>query len=155
MATLKRTVTKKTLQNQKSVKQNKKKVTRPNVTKKKIFPTEVKKQDIVLHNLKEEQILIKPKNNKIKKVIYSFLFALFIILGAIFIGYTLYEPIETGASGSDFLNCKYGEWVETEVPFCLVSPEGKYFENDRIIYVYQEETGTCIKKTREKICSYQ
>lgn len=159
MATLKKNVTKKTLQNKKNVKSSKKKVTKQKVTKKKISPNELKKKEII-QNLKEEviqeeQIFEVVKGNKIKKVIASCGLVFFILFGAFILGYTLYEPIETVAGDSNFLQCEYSEWTEEEVTFCLVSPEGKYFENDRIIYIYQEETGNCIKKTRQKYCSYK
>lgn len=120
------------------------------------------KKEETIKELKEEVVVLeqsseifKSEKPKSLKIIFSVLFILVIFGGAFALGYLLYEPIETVASNSDSLHCEYGEWEETEVPFCLVSPDGKYFENDRIIYIYQEETGTCIKKTREKNCSYK
>ncbi len=78
--------------------------------------------------------------------------ASFILIGAIALGSLLYRPIVTVAETSKG-DCKYGEWSEERIPFCLVSPEGKYFSNDRVVYEYEQNTGMCIKKTRSKSCS--
>lgn len=116
------------------------------------IPVEVPVQKVVEVDLSEL------KNEKSKKSFRHFitraLLSTFVIVGGITIGVALYKPIETTASGSMDANCTYGEWKEQNVTYCLVSPDGKYFSNDTVIYEYNKDTGMCIKKTRVKTCHY-
>lgn len=151
--------------NLKSTKKQTKKVGKASTPKKiKAKKNSSTKEKVVLEVTvpKEEkriiEIELKDSKEEKKKSFFSifskFALPIFVIIGGVMLGIFLYTPIDTIASNSSDLNCTYGDWKEESVSFCLISPDGKYFSNDSVIYEYNEDTGMCIKKTRTKTCHY-
>lgn len=103
----------------------------------------------------EKVIEVEDDAREIKKmkwwqvVLYYFVvFALGLIIGYIpFIGI---KPTKT--TTVDNRDCKYSEWKETEVNYCLVNSEDEPYEGEYVKYSLDAEMGLCIKYTRKKVC---
>lgn len=160
MAVVKKKVTKKELTKQIS---KKKKVTPKKKTVKKTVTPIQKQKPEKSFVLKKETIVIREKLQELGEPVYEtksgfriskLLYGSGILLGAIILGVILYRPIKTDASNYD-VECTYGDWEESEVSYCLVSPEGVYFKNDKVEFIYNEKTGGCTKKERRRTCTYK
>ena len=113
-----------------------------------------KNEDTVVHALKDLKKYIQSGEREVVEVektsILSKILGVFIILGgAVAIGVLLYKPIDMKAADKE-VKYRYGEWEAEQVRFCLVSPDGKYFENDHVKYEFDASRDTCIKLTRDR-----
>ena len=159
---LKKETTKKSTTNKKTKKVKKevvkkKETVKPVSEKKKEVKIEVakpveKKTKKTEEKKKEIQIEIAVEKKKKTNIGFPIL-AIFVIASGVFIGTSLYVPVKGKEMTAKDIYCEYGDWEEEHVSYCLVSPEGKYFEND--VIRYEKTKNGCIKHTRSKVCKYE